>query len=380
MLCCISSFVAGLFTWCGLGVVLGLGLLALVGLVAWAYIFSRPYPSIEIEPRERVYLDPHTNEAHPLPQLGTILQSKPKITYADLAPSSVHLSVVVPAYNEEQRLPSMLNEAIEYLEGRRFKYEIIIVDDGSTDRTTEVALDYVQAVGSEKVRVIKLVRNRGKGGAVRIGMLAARGELLMFADADGASNFGDMGKLEKYIYDHLGTKALPKLPTDQPFDPSRFPIAIGSRSHLEKDSIAKRSLARTILMKGFHFVVWLLTVRKVSDTQCGFKLFPRSIAHVLFTHLHVERWAFDVELLLLAEQLQLPIGEVAIRWQEIEGSKLVPVFSWLQMGLDVSLIGIRYAIGAFKYPRPPFAIIPSLSSSSSSSSKSKPGNSSVKQD
>lgn len=373
MLCCISSFVAGLFTWCGLGLVLGLGLLALIGLVAWAYAFSRPYPHIEIDPRERVYLDPHSGEAHPLPQLGTILQSKSKITYADLAPSSVHLTVVVPAYNEEKRLPSMLNEAIKYLEGRRFKYEIIIVDDGSTDGTTDVALQYVQAVGSEKIRVIKLVRNRGKGGAVRIGMLAARGELLMFADADGASNFADVSKLEKFIYDHLGTKALSKLPTtaDQPFDPSRYPIAIGSRSHLEKDSIAKRSLVRTILMKGFHFVVWFLTVRRVCDTQCGFKLFPRSIAHVLFTHLHVERWAFDVELLLLAEHLQLPIGEVAIRWQEIEGSKLVPVFSWLQMGLDVSMIGIRYAIGAFRYPNPPFGAIPSLSSSNSKSNNDK---------
>ena len=142
-----------------------------------------------------------SNEQHPLPHLGTILLSKDQITYQDLYPTSLYLSVVIPAYNEEARLSIMLDEALEYLESRKCHYELIIVDDGSRDCTTELAQKYVLRYGSDKIRVITLQNNRGKGGAIRIGVLAARGELILFADADGATRFGDIGKLEKFIFD-----------------------------------------------------------------------------------------------------------------------------------------------------------------------------------
>ncbi|XP_062585851.1 dolichyl-phosphate beta-glucosyltransferase-like [Saccostrea cucullata] len=255
-------------------------------------------------------------------------------------PATLELSVIVPAYNEEERLPVMMDEALAYLQERKkksssFSYEVIVVDDGSKDKTTQTAQKYCNQFGSEKVRVLTLAKNRGKGGAIRLGMFSARGRFLLFADADGASKFSDFTKLENEM------KNLKK-------DSSNRAVVCGSRAHLEEESIAQRSLFRTILMKGFHFVVWFLCVRGVKDTQCGFKLLTREAAILLFSNLHVERWAFDVDMLFLAQYFNIPVGEVAITWTEIEGSKMVPVFSWIQMGKDIILIRLRYLLGAWK--------------------------------
>lgn len=255
-------------------------------------------------------------------------------------PASVELSVIVPAYNEEERLPMMMDEALEYLEERKkklksFTYEVIVVDDGSKDKTTQTAQSYCNKYGSDKIRVLTLAKNRGKGGAIRLGMFSARGRYLLFADADGASKFSDFTKLENEM------KNMKK-------DSSNRAVVCGSRAHLEEESIAQRSFFRTILMKGFHFVVWLLCVRGIKDTQCGFKLLTREAAVLLFSNLHVERWAFDVDMLFLAQYFNIPVGEVAINWTEIEGSKMVPVFSWIQMGKDIILIRLRYFLGAWK--------------------------------
>lgn len=255
-------------------------------------------------------------------------------------PASVELSVIVPAYNEEERLPMMMDEALEYLEERKkklksFTYEVIVVDDGSKDKTTQTAQSYCNKYGSDKIRVLTLAKNRGKGGAIRLGMFSARGRYLLFADADGASKFSDFTKLENEM------KNMKK-------DSSNRAVVCGSRAHLEEESIAQRSFFRTILMKGFHFVVWFLCVRGIKDTQCGFKLLSREAAVLLFSNLHVERWAFDVDMLFLAQYFNIPVGEVAINWTEIEGSKMVPVFSWIQMGKDIILIRLRYFLGAWK--------------------------------
>lgn len=255
-------------------------------------------------------------------------------------PASVELSVIVPAYNEEERLPMMMDEALEYLEERKkklksFTYEVIVVDDGSKDKTTQTAQSYCNKYGSDKIRVLTLATNRGKGGAIRLGMFSARGRYLLFADADGASKFSDFTKLENEM------KNMKK-------DSSNRAVVCGSRAHLEEESIAQRSFFRTILMKGFHFVVWFLCVRGIKDTQCGFKLLTREAAVILFSNLHVERWAFDVDMLFLAQYFNIPVGEVAINWTEIEGSKMVPVFSWIQMGKDIILIRLRYFLGAWK--------------------------------
>lgn len=167
-------------------------------------------------------------------------------------------------------------------------------------------------------------------------MQSARGKQLLFADADGATKFSDFDKIEE---------EMKKLVPDN--DWTKSAVVIGSRAHLEDESIATRSLFRTILMHGFHFLVWLFAVRGIRDTQCGFKLFTRSAARRLFLLMHVERWAFDVELLFLAQFKKMPINEVCVNWTEIEGSKVTPLWTSIQMGRDLFLIWFRYAIGAW---------------------------------
>lgn len=167
------------------------------------------------------------------------------------------------------------------------------------------------------------------------GIQSSRGKYLLFADADGATKFRDFIKLEAEMKEQWTENG----------------IVIGSRAHLEDDAIATRSFFRTILMHGFHFLVWLFAVRGVRDTQCGFKLFTRRTARILFSIMHVERWAFDVELLYIAQALRMPIREVAVNWTEIDGSKVTPFWSWLQMGRDLFLIWFRYTIGAWSLQR-----------------------------
>ncbi|PSN49390.1 Dolichyl-phosphate beta-glucosyltransferase [Blattella germanica] len=209
-------------------------------------------------------------------------------------------------------IPPMLDECLAYLKTRSasFQYEVIVVSDGSKDNTAKIAREYTKKHGADKVRVLELETNRGKGGAVRL----VRRDYQTSPDIVAGS---------------LG-------------------IVCGSRAHLEEQAISSRSFFRTFLMYGFHFLVWFFTVRGIRDTQCGFKLLTREAARICFRSLHVERWAFDVELLYIAQKLKIPISEVAVNWTEIEGSKLVPVWSWLQMGRDLFLIWLRYRIGAWK--------------------------------
>lgn len=133
---------------------------------------------------------------------------------------------------------------------------------------------------------------------------------------------------------------------------SSHAIVCGSRAHLEKEETATRTFFRLLLMHGFHFLVWLWGVRGIRDTQCGFKLVTRESARAIFQALHVERWAFDVEMLYIARALNIPITEIPVNWTEIEGSKIVPVWSWLQMGRDLFFIWCKYKIGAWKIKSP----------------------------
>ncbi|XP_022320545.2 dolichyl-phosphate beta-glucosyltransferase-like [Crassostrea virginica] len=308
-------------------------LLSLVGIAIFVAIITliilamstKPYPELGRFESEKYFLN-EKNEKCLFPSINE--------------PASVELSVIVPAYNEEERLPVMMDEALDYLEERKkisksFTYEVIVVDDGSKDKTTQTAQGYSKRYGSEKIRVLTLAKNRGKGGAIRLGMFSARGRYMLFADADGASKFSDFTKLENQM-------------KKVEMDKSNRAVICGSRAHLEEESIAQRSFFRTILMKGFHFVVWFLCVRGIKDTQCGFKLLTREAALLLFSNMHVERWAFDVDMLFLAQYFNIPVREVAINWTEIEGSKMVPVFSWIQMGKDIILIRLRYFLGAWK--------------------------------
>jgi dolichyl-phosphate beta-glucosyltransferase len=276
------------------------------------------------------FLDPNTgSQRHAFPSLVT-----------DAA--AVKLSFIVPAFDEAKRIGAMLNETLEYLDERQQRekhltWEIIIVDDGSKDRTTEVGLEYVKKYGSDRIRVLTLKQNQGKGGAVQQGMLAARGQYLLMVDADGATRISDLEKLEEKL---------------RSIEIDGMGIAVGSRKHLEADAIATRKCHRNILMYGFHFAVALLCVRGIKDTQCGFKLFTRKAAQHLFINQKLRRWAFDVELLFLARQLNIPMVEVSVNWTEIAGSKLDPFNASITMARDLVVIRLSYMLRIWRIRTP----------------------------
>lgn len=255
---------------------------------------------------------------------------------------TIYLSLVVPAYNEETRLPEMMKETMTYLTSRaksepEFTFEIIIVDDGSRDRTYPVALDYSRTYGADKVRVMRLMPNRGKGGAVQQGVLGARGKYILMADADGATRIADLGGLEEKLV---------------AVEQKGFGVAIGSRAQYESQAVAERAWYRSILMYGFHFYVSLMCVRGIRDTQCGFKLFTRNSARHLFFNQKLRRWSFDVELLFIAQKLGIPIAEVPVNWTEIPGSKLDVLRATLQMARDLFVIRFAHLSGLWKIMQP----------------------------
>eukprot|EP01120_Amphizonella_sp_Union-15-10_P009414 TRINITY_DN3553_c0_g3_i1.p1 TRINITY_DN3553_c0_g3~~TRINITY_DN3553_c0_g3_i1.p1 ORF type:complete len:381 (-),score=65.08 TRINITY_DN3553_c0_g3_i1:27-1025(-) len=255
----------------------------------------------------------------------------------------VSLSVIAPAYNEENRIRKFLRETLDYLETRSkknhsFTFEIIVVDDGSSDNTAKVVLDFIENEGTDDIRVLRLKKNRGKGGAVRRGMMVARGKYLLMADSDAATKFSDVENLERKM---------------ESIEKDGKGIVCGSRHHLEEAAIAERTILRNVLMWGFHFLVSFLCVRGIRDTQCGFKLFTRSAAKNVFWNLHVERWAFDVELLYLATRFGIPVAEVAVNWTEIEGSHLSVFGSSVQMGKDLLKIRLAYLFKIWKIDEMP---------------------------
>ncbi|CAO3587886.1 unnamed protein product [Absidia cylindrospora] len=259
--------------------------------------------------------------------------------------ASVDLSVIVPAFDESKRLPIMLKETVDYLEGRckkttkrSFKYEIIIVDDGSKDNTIQVASDFSKEHSSADIRILALEKNRGKGGAVTQGMLCARGRQCLMADADGATQFSDIAKLEEQL--------------DSIVKDDGYGIAVGSRSHLvSTEAVVKRSFIRNFLMRGFHTLVYTLGIRGIEDTQCGFKLFTRKAAQLVFPNMHVERWIFDIECLMIAQSQKVPIVEVQVNWHEIDGSKVNLITDSVQMAKDLFLIRLNFILGFWKVKR-----------------------------
>jgi len=157
-------------------------------------------------------------------------------------------------------------------------------------------------------------------------------------DSDGATRISDLDKLEAKLVSIEST--------------SGAGVVVGSRAHLQQDAVAKRKWYRNILMYGFHFLVSLLCVRGVADTQCGFKLFTRKAAQHLFVTQNLRRWSFDVELLFVAQRLGFPIAEVAVNWQEIPGSKLSIVSSSFNMARDMFIIRLAYFLRLWRIKNP----------------------------
>ena len=213
-------------------------------------------------------------------------------------------SVVIPAFNEVPRLPRYLDEIAAYFEGRGEPYEVIVVDDGSTDGTPEAV--EARARQFPAVRVLRLGQNSGKGAAVRAGMLAARGAFRLFTDADGATPIAELKRLEPALV-------------------AGADVAIGSRVLVDPAVCVTARPHRVAAGRLFNWLVARLGLRSVADSQCGFKAFTGAAADRLFGGLRTRGFAFDVELLLEAQAARYRIVEVPVNWTDQAGSKVAVV-------------------------------------------------------
>lgn len=223
------------------------------------------------------------------------------------------LSIVIPAYNERERLPRTLPRIVEYLHDRGLwpeDAEVLVVDDGSEDGTAELARGW-----ASPVRFLRLDRNRGKGAALRAGVLDSRGELVLLCDADLSTPIEELVKLEAKL--------------------AEAPVVFGSRATPQSDIGTRQPWYRNQMGKMFNRILWLLGVRGIRDTQCGFKLLRGELARELFAQIEVERFAYDVELLLRARRAGHSVVEVGVRWDHVEESRVSPIRDASRMLWDV---------------------------------------------
>ncbi|XP_075496651.1 uncharacterized protein LOC142533686 isoform X2 [Primulina tabacum] len=265
-----------------------------------------------------------------------------------LDPAEKYISLIVPAYNKEYRLPGALDETLNYLKERSakdksFSYEVVIVDDGSADGTRRVAFEYSLTYTIDNIRVVLLGMNHGKGEAIRKGVLHSRGELILMLDADGSTKVSDLEKLENQKHKFGDSRA-----SDSTMRISDVPIAaFGSRAHLEEKALATRKWYRNFLINEFHLVFLLASGSGIRDTQCGFKMFTRAAARKLFMNVRLKRWCFDVELVYLSKWFRIPQVEISVNWTEIPGSK-VNLLSIPNMLWEIALMSVGYRTGMWK--------------------------------
>jgi dolichyl-phosphate beta-glucosyltransferase len=239
---------------------------------------------------------------------------------------SCRLSVVIPVFNEERRLGKTLKRVGEYLGDQSYSSEVLIVDDGSRDRTIEVA---GSAGLGASLRVIHHQVNQGKGAAVRTGMAQTRGQFALFSDAD------------------LSTP-IEEIEAFWPKFNSGFDIVIGSRGLPESQIQVHQNIIRETMGRTFNLMVRWLVLPGIHDTQCGFKMFNRRAVEAIFPRCRLDGWAFDVELLALAQRLGLRIAEAPIRWINSPDTRVRALSASTQMLLDLLRLRRRLRKGDFE--------------------------------
>jgi glycosyltransferase involved in cell wall biosynthesis len=217
----------------------------------------------------------------------------------------VDLSIVVPAFNEEHRLPPTLTRLAAYLAAGALRWEIVVVDDGSRDATCAVVEAAMATIPN--LRLVRQSPNRGKGAAVRLGMLAARGQIRVMSDADGS----------------MPPEQLPRLLA--PIIACTAEVSIGSRYAPGAKTDVKQPLYRVLWSRIANSLVQRSLVPGVRDTQCGFKAFTAEAARDLFARGRIDGWAFDLEILALARRAGFAIAEVGVEWTDDRRSRVNPL-------------------------------------------------------
>jgi glycosyltransferase involved in cell wall biosynthesis len=239
------------------------------------------------------------------------------------------LSIIIPAYNEAARLPATLETLDRFCAQQSEGVEVIVVDDGSTDDTVAWLTQWAQT--HPNTVLISLPQNRGKGHAVRAGVLEATGQYLLVMDADGAAAITEF----------------PRLWAVMAAEP--IPIVIGSRALKSRETVVKGHWHRKLLGRCFTTLLFAL-VPGIRDTQCGFKLFERGTAQHLFTLQTLDGYAYDVEILHAARLNGYPVREVPINWTNVAGSKVNVMTDSVKMGWDLVRIGWQSLQGHYRRP------------------------------
>lgn len=231
----------------------------------------------------------------------------------------MRLSLIIPAYNEEQRLGDSLEQALAYLDAQPYASEVIIVDDGSRDCTRDIATQFARQPRRTPVKYLSYTPNRGKGYAVRTGMASATGEVRVYSDADASTPIEELEKLWPRFDDGAD-------------------IVIGSRALPDSDIVVRQAWYRESMGRTFNVLLRLLGLTQFKDTQCGFKGFTRHACEIVFPRQRVFRFSFDAELLYIAKKQGLRIDEVPVRWRNNPESRVHPVSDSLRMAFDLLTI------------------------------------------
>lgn len=237
-------------------------------------------------------------------------------------------TIIIPAYNESQRIAASLDKIIAYTSEQQWMTEILVVNDGSRDNTADIVREYART--HPQVRLIENPGNRGKGYTVRHGMSQATGEILLFTDADLSSPIQESKKLFAAIQ-------------------AGADVAIGSRWLQRELQTERQPLHRQLFGRIFNLLLRIILGLKYKDTQCGFKAFTRKAALALFPRQRIERWGFDPELLFLSLKYGFNIAEVPVEWAHDDRSKINPVVDGFKM--FVEMLKIRWADLTGKYDR-----------------------------
>lgn len=235
----------------------------------------------------------------------------------------MHLSVVIPAFDEEQRIEETLREVAAYLSGQSYESEIIVVDDGSKDKTAAIV-----AAAFPDVRLISYRSNRGKGHAVKTGILAASGAYRLFYDADASTPIDELEKV--WLCFENGAA-----------------IVIGSRALPDSDVQVHQAWYREAMGRIFNRLVRLFRLTDLPDTQCGFKVFTREACETVFPKQTVEHYSFDAELLFIAAKHGYRIDQVPVRWIDCPATHLRVFVDSLRMFWDLLVIRLNASKGKY---------------------------------
>jgi len=242
-------------------------------------------------------------------------------------PATCFLTIVLPAYNESERLPESLPKIIKFVERQDYSIEVLIVDDGSVDKTVEVVREF-----QKEASCISLLQvpHGGKGHAVKAGMLQAKGEYLFLCDADLSMPIEEVNKFLPPVLD-------------------KYDVAIASRE-IEGSQRHDEPAYRHLMGRVFNLIVRVLAVRGLHDTQAGFKCFRREVARQIFPHQTINGWGFDVEILFIAQSHGFQIIEVPINWYYRSESKIKPLQDTYNMLREILKVRFNAWRGYYQKP------------------------------